>query len=56
MTVTGDFSVREIYFDPGVTLPSHYHEHICLSLLAGVSARSKPTAATWRLCGNSPPS
>ncbi|CAN5825293.1 hypothetical protein BH23CHL2_BH23CHL2_08830 [soil metagenome] len=31
---TGNFSVRELYFDSGVTLPAHYHEHACLSLLA----------------------
>ncbi len=34
---TGDFVVRELLFDGGVTLPAHRHEYACFSILASGS-------------------
>lgn len=46
---TGDFAVSELYFDPGLTLPPHYHEHACLSILASGSMEKAFTTRTYEL-------
>lgn len=46
---TDDFVVSELYFDPGLTLPAHYHEHACLSILASGSMKKGFTTRTYEL-------
>lgn len=49
----GDLSVSELYFDGGLTLPAHFHEHACLSLLAGGTMRKGFRSHTYDLLSSS---